>query len=173
MKAYVLRIIYQHPEVDVFKDIAFSPFTALEDVHQTIVNAFGIESFIDIYFSLCDDDWKVVERYDLDEVLNMHLSELVYKKGQRMLYENGDSEWKFDIELLDIYETEFQLNEAAILEEYGLMPDTAPSDLYNPERYLLENSKTKYKKDRVNREDLQGNKEEGDFSEDKDITDFF
>lgn len=172
METFALRVIYQNDEVDVYKDIAFDKYAPLEDVHQTIVNSFGIESEIDIKFSLCDEDWNVVEHYELDHVIDMSISDLIYKKGQRLKYENGFSEWVFDIELIDIYETEHKVEVPVILEEYGMIPETAPSDLHNPDTFLHDHTYGRYKEDKFEEESEDDEGE--DYDEDNvDINDFF
>lgn len=171
METFALRVIYQHEEEDVYKDIAFDKFVGLEDVHQTIVNSFGILSEIEIKFSLCDEDWNVVEVYELDSVLDMTLTDLIFKKGQRMLYENGFSEWIFEIELLEIYETEQKVEIPVVLEEYGMIPDTAPSDIHNPDTFLSENTYGRYKEDKFinNENDIDDQNDELS----SDINDYF
>ncbi|MCT4665277.1 MAG: hypothetical protein N4A45_08620 [Flavobacteriales bacterium] len=168
IQAYILRVIYQNEDIDVFKDIAFDPFTSLEDVHQTILNAFGIEGSLEVVFSLCNENWERVEQYDLDAYLDMKINELIYKDGDRALYENIDTEWNFQIEFLNAYEVEQKLLQPTIVEEYGMLPDTAPSDIYDPESFLLANTGTKYKEERYQEE-----KEEEDDDYTPDIADFF
>lgn len=170
METFVLRVIYQNEEEDVFKDIAFDKFADLEDVHQTIVNSFGILSEIEIQFSLCDDDWKVVEVYELDSIMDMNLSDLIFKKGQRLLYENGFSEWVFEIELVEIYETEQKVEVPVVLEEFGMIPDTAPSDIHNPDTFLSENTYGRYKEEKFRNE--EDNDDHGDELS-SDINDYF
>ncbi len=172
METFAIRVIYQNDEVDVYKDIAFDKYAPLEDVHQTIVNSFGIESDIDIKFSLCDEDWNVVEHYELDDVVDMSISDLIYKKGQRLKYENGFSEWVFDIELIDIYETEYKVDVPVVLEEYGMVPETAPSDIYNPDTFLHNNTYGRYNDEKYEGESEKEEDEDID-EDDVDITDFF
>lgn len=172
METFALRVIYQNEEVDVYKDIAFDKYAPLEDVHQTIVNSFGIESDVDIKFSLCDEDWNVVEHYELDHVVDMSISDLIYKKGQRLKYENGFSEWVFDIELIDIYETEYKVDVPVILEDYGMIPETAPSDIHNPDTFLQDHTYGRYKEDKYQGE--SENEDPDDIDDDNvDINDFF
>lgn len=172
METFALRVIYQNDEVDVYKDIALDKYASLEDVHQTIVNSFGIESEVDIKFSLCDEDWNVVEHYELDHVIDMSVSDLIYKKGQRLKYENGFSEWIFDIELIDIYETEYKVEVPVILEEYGMIPETAPSDIHNPDTFLQNHTYGRYQEDKF-QEDKEGDPDGDEDNDDVDISDFF
>lgn len=170
METFALRVIYQNEEVDVYKDIAFDKFAPLEDVHQTIVNSFGIESEIDIKFSLCDEDWNAVEHYDLDEVIDMSISDLIFKQGQRLKYENGFSEWVFDIELINIYETEQKVEVPVVLEEYGMIPETAPSDIHNPDTFLQDHTYGRYKEEKH----IDSSEEDDGYNDDQvDINDFF
>lgn len=173
METFALRVIYQNEEVDVYKDIAFDKYAPLEDVHQTIVNSFGIESEIDIKFSLCDEDWNVVEHYDLDEVIDMSISDLIFKQGQRLKYENGFSEWVFDIELINIYETEQKVEVPVVLEEYGMIPETAPSDIHNPDTFLQDHTYGRYKKEKYIDPSDEDEEDDGYNDDQVDINDFF
>ena len=145
MDAFLLRIIYQNDQVDVFKDIAFEPYSYLEDVHQTIVNSFGIEAQLDISFSLCDDHWKPTESHQLDESNDLKINDLIFKKGQRLLYQNGISEWIFEIELIDIIRFENSHESIVIVDEFGLIPETSPSEYFDPDRFLELHTKANYK----------------------------
>ncbi|MGB1295371.1 MAG: IS1096 element passenger TnpR family protein [Flavobacteriales bacterium] len=173
METFVLRTIYQNEEVDVYKDIAYDKYVFLEDIHQTIVNAFGIESDIEISFSLCDEDWNVVEEYQIDDVVEMTIADLIYKKGQRLLYKNGFSEWTFELELIDIYETEHKVEVPVVLESYGIIPDTAPSDVHNPDTFLHNNTYGRYNDSRTSTEDSDDEDEDTIDPNDVDINDFF
>lgn len=174
MESFVLRIIYQNDELDVYKDIAFDKYAYLEDVHQTIVNSFGIESEIDIMFALCDENWNPVEEYQLDDVIEMTIADLTVKKGQRLKYENGFSEWVFDIELIDIYDTEHKVEVPVVLESYGMIPETAPSDIHNPDTFLHENTDGRYKENKYeNPESPELEEDDLDESDNVDINDFF
>jgi len=64
---YKFRIILDTEE-DIFRDIAIADSDTLEDLHQTISNAFGFDGTEMASFYTCDDKWNQEDEIPLFEM---------------------------------------------------------------------------------------------------------
>lgn len=144
---YKFRVILDAEE-DVLRDIAILDTDTLEDLHNTIINAFGFDGTEGGSFYLCDDNWNQEDEiplFDISDEPGEHkimadfkLSDLLYENQTKILY-NYDPfvNWTFFVELAAI-ETEEESTEKelpALLFAHGILPDEAPVKTFgNPLR---------------------------------------
>ncbi len=133
---YKFRVILD-AEDDVFRDIAIAEDDSLEDLHNTIVNAFGFDGNELASFYTCDDKWnqedeislfdtgdvageqKIMSDYQLSELLNQEHTKIIY------VYDFLNM-WTFLVELAAIEEPEAGQSYPDLLFTHGQMPAMAP-----------------------------------------------
>ncbi len=166
-KGYLLRFIFDSEKEDVYKDILFRSTDTFSTVQDVLVQRFGLDIGKTGSFELADDDWKTFEKFDL---IKHRLCDAIFRKGDRLVYTYGEFDsWTFLVELLSLHELKPEMIIPAIIEEYGMLPDQQDSEEYNPDNYLVQNSKTTYKEKAEEEEEEDGE----DLSNDKDIWEFF
>lgn len=131
-KIYRFRVILDTEE-DVFRDIEIDAEDSFEDLHNAIVQSFGLDGMQMASFYESDDDWNQGTEYSLfdtgeKEARIMHeykLEMFFEREHQRMIYVyDFFSMWTFFVEL-------FKIDEPVIGEEYprlaldmGAMPSS-------------------------------------------------
>ena len=161
---YKFRIILD-AEDDVFRDIAIQDTDSLEDLHNTIINAFGFDGTEGGSFFLCDDNWNQEDEiplFDMGDVpgeqktmTDFKLSDLLYEDQTKILYiYDPFVNWTFFVELAAI-ENEDDSEEKelpALLFAHGVLPEDAPVKNFG---------------DPISKDDIYG-----DFDDDYDDEDF-
>ena len=158
---YRFRIILDAKE-DVFRDIEIDSENTLEELHNSITQAFGFEGNEMASFYVSNENWEQGEEialFDMSEgmdsirIMNETSIEDVTDRNQpRLLYVYDFlSMWTFLVELADIAESDSNQIYPNLMFSYGSLPDEAPEkefiaegkeiddDLYNddldPEDY--------------------------------------
>lgn len=135
---YKFRVILDAEE-DVFRDIAISSENTLEDLHDTIVNAFGFDGSEGGSFYTCDENWTQDEEiplFDIGDVpgeqrtmADYPLESILNEEETKILYiYDPFSMWTFFVELAAV-EPEDETDEKelpVLLFAHGIMPDEAP-----------------------------------------------
>lgn len=133
---YKFRVILDAEE-DIFRDIAIEKEATLEDLHNTIVNAFGFDGSEMASFYTCDDEWNqedeiplfdtgdvpgemlVMNNFILEDNLDKYQTKIIY------VYDFFNM-WTFLVELAAIEEKEPGETYPTLLFSHGELPDTAP-----------------------------------------------
>ena len=161
---YKFRVILD-AEDDVLRDIAIKDTDTLEDLHNTIINAFGFDGMEGGSFFLCDDNWEQqdeIKLFDMGDVPGEHkvmsdfkLNDLLYEDQTKILYiYDPFVNWTFFVELAAI-ENEDDSEEKelpALLFAHGVLPEDAPVKNFD---------------DPISKDDIYG-----DFDDDYDDEDF-
>lgn len=133
---YKIRIIL-NTEEDVIRDIAIDAMSNLEDLHNSITNAFGFTGDQMASFYRSDETWVQGEEHPLfdmgdhtDRKLQMSqvlLNSVLQKENDKMLYVyDFFNMWSFYVELI---QTNFDHNHTELpnlLFSLGLVPNIAP-----------------------------------------------
>jgi hypothetical protein len=132
---YKFRVILDAEE-DVFRDIAIDENDTLEDLHNSIVNAFGFDGMEVASFYTCDDTWnqedeipmfdsgdvpgeqKIMSDYTLADILDDENTKIIY------VYDFINM-WTFLVELAAIEEAQTGVTYPDLLFSHGLMPAEA------------------------------------------------
>ncbi|HRG17735.1 MAG TPA: hypothetical protein PLP39_01480 [Flavobacterium lutivivi] len=140
---YKFRVILDAEE-DVFRDIAIDEEDTLEDLHNTIVNAFGFDGSEVASFYTCDDQWnqedeislfdtgdipgqqKIMSDYSLNQLLSKDQTKIIY------VYDFINM-WTFFVELAAIEEEESGTTYPDLLFSHGILPATAPEKDFETE----------------------------------------
>ncbi len=130
---YRFRIILDAEE-DVFRDIEMLQDSTLEDLHNTIVQAFGFDGTEMASFYLSDEEWNQGEefsQFDMGgEVRLMNetsLDSILDKDNTKIIYVYDFLKmWTFLIELGDIAEIEDGRDYPNLMFVHGQLPDSAP-----------------------------------------------
>ena len=158
---YSFRVILDAKE-DVFRDIEIDSENTLEELHNSITQAFGFEGNEMASFYVSNENWEQGEEialFDMSEgmdsirIMNETSIEDVTDRNQpRLLYVYDFlSMWTFLVELADIAESDPNQIYPNLMFSHGSLPDEAPEkefiaegkeiddDLYNddldPEDY--------------------------------------
>lgn len=135
---YKFRVILDAEE-DVLRDIAIKDTDTLEDLHNTIINAFGFDGMEGGSFFLTDDNWNQedeISLFDMGDVpgeektmKDFQLNVLLHEEQTKILYiYDPFVNWTFFVELAAI-ESEEDTEEKelpALLFAHGILPDSAP-----------------------------------------------
>lgn len=133
---YKIRVILDAEE-DVFRDIAIESENSLEDLHNVIVNSFGLETGEMASFFTCDDNWSQEDEIPLfdtgDEpgeirtMADFSLDDLLYEKQTKIIYVyDFFNMWTFFVELAAMEEAEIGQSYPQLLYAHGVLPAQAP-----------------------------------------------
>ena len=140
---YKIRVIL-NAEEDVIRDVAIDEKSTLEDLHNTITNAFGFTGNEMASFYRSDETWMQGEEhplFDMSEGLdkkvqmdNMNLDQVLIHSGDKMIYVYDFlNMWSFYVELIA---NDFEHNNTelpALLFSLGLIPNNAPEIQFESE----------------------------------------
>ena len=136
---YKFRVILDAEE-DIFRDIAIAAKTTFEDLHNSIVQAFGFEGGEMASFYLSDDQWNQGEEISLFETGESRIMEetsldsLLDESQTRLLYVYDFlNMWTFFVELADIGEAEENEGYPLLLFSHGQLPENAPEKQFEAE----------------------------------------
>lgn len=144
---YRFRIIWDHEEEDVFRDIEIESTDTLEDFHNAIIQAFGFDGSEMASFFKANDQWEEGEEislFDLGEnpgetrVMNETLIEDVFSREETKMIYTYDFllMWTFLVELADIVEREEGQSYPNLMFVHGQIPfdmDDDDDDFYMEE----------------------------------------
>lgn len=140
---YKFRVILDAKE-DIFRDIAIEKEATLEDLHNTIVNAFGFDGSEMASFYTCDDEWnqedeiplfdtgdvpgemRIMNNFILEDNLDKYQSKIIY------VYDFFNM-WTFLVELAAIEEKEPGETYPTLLFSHGELPEDAPDKKFEAE----------------------------------------
>ena len=136
---YKFRVILDAEE-DIFRDIAILEDDSLEDLHNTIVNAFGFDGTETGSFFTCESDWTWDEEdeiplFDTGDVpgemktmVDFKIYDLLHQDSTKMVYVyDFFSMWTFFLELAAIEEKEDGESYPTLLFSHGELPAEAAS----------------------------------------------
>lgn len=127
---YRFRIILD-TEDDVFRDIEIHREDSFEDLHNAIIQAFGLDGMQMASFYESDDDWNQGREYSLFEtddkqsrVMNEYKLEMFFEQErQRMIYVyDFFNMWTFYVELFKMVEPETGADYPRLILDLGTMP---------------------------------------------------
>lgn len=158
---YKFRVILD-AEDDVFRDIAILDDSTLEDLHNSIVNAFGFDGLEIASFYTCDDLWNQADEislFDTGEVLGEQkvmsdypLSEILHTDNRKIIYVYDFlNMWTFLIELAAIEEQVTGNTYPETIFSHGMMPLESPDKDYSD----VSSTDFDYEEDDYDEEDLE------------------
>ncbi|TXK74291.1 plasmid pRiA4b ORF-3 family protein [Mesonia sp. HuA40] len=133
---YKFRIVLDTFD-DVFRDLEIKASDNLEDLHNTIVQAFGFDGSEMASFYLSDEDWTQGEEivlFDMSEGTNevrmmneTRLDSILSQKQTKLIYVyDFFSMWTFYVELADITQEDEEIDYPNLLFAQGQLPDSPP-----------------------------------------------
>ncbi len=133
---YKIRIILDAQD-DVFRDVEIESDNTLEELHNAIIQSFGLEGHEMACFYTCDADWNQGEEIPLfamdGEEANSRLMQdipleaVLTGVNSNMIYiYDFLSMWMFLLELVDIGEREHGQTYPNVRFSFGTLPDAAP-----------------------------------------------
>lgn len=140
---FKFRIVLDSLE-DVFRDIEIHANDTLEDLHNSIVQAFGFDGEEMASFFLSDEEWSQGEEimlFDMSEddqdirMMNeTSLDSVLSKNDTKMIYVYDFlSMWTFYVELADIAEEEVGQSYPNLMYSHGVLPDSPPEKNFESE----------------------------------------
>ena len=141
---YRFRIILDAKE-DVFRDIEINSENTLEELHNSITQAFGFEGNEMASFYVSNENWEQGEEialFDMSEgmdsirIMNETSIEDVTDRNQpRLLYVYDFlSMWTFLVELADIAESDPNQTYPNLMFSHGSLPDEAPEKEFTADK---------------------------------------
>lgn len=133
---YKIRIILD-AEDDIFRDIEIDAVDSLEELHNSITQAFGFLGTEMASFYTCDENWNQDEEialFDMSEngsdvrLMNeTFLEDQLTQDNPKLIYVyDFMSMWTFFVELADIVEKEDGRAYPNLLFSFGEVPDSPP-----------------------------------------------
>lgn len=154
-QALRIRVMLDSEHEDVYRDIDILTNQTFEELHQAIVQIFGIESQDDLVsFFLADDFWNKTEElpmfkdytYAEGNIADREIQVFMEKDRQRLCYTVGDlTPWEFQLEVMGAYEADLTTEYPFLAESHGLMPDEPATDDFKSEDSLLYNTTLDYR----------------------------
>ena len=131
---------------DVFRDIAIRKTDTLEDLHNSIIQAFGFEGQEIASFFISDNEWNQGEEIALEDMSEgqsslklmneSYLEDILSEKQTRLIYVYDFlSMWTFYVELADISEPESSRNYPDLLFAQGQLPENPPEKKFESELF--------------------------------------
>ena len=158
---YKFRIVLDTLD-DVFRDIEIEDDSTLEDLHNSITQAFGFDGTEMASFYLSDAEWNQGEEivlFDMSEGMNpvrmmneTTLDTVVDKDNTQLIYVyDFFSMWTFYVELADVTKAEDGRDYPNLMFAHGQLPDSPPEKNFEAEEDELEDE---YGEDDVDFENL-------------------
>ena len=140
---YKFRVILDADE-DVFRDIAIENTATLEDLNNTIINAFGFDGTELASFYTCDNQWNQedeISLFDTGEVegemstmKDFVLADILHEEQTKIIYVYDFFQmWTFLVELGAVDAPEDGVAYPALLFAHGILPDAAPKQKFDIE----------------------------------------
>ena len=130
MTIYGFRVILDFKQADIFRDIEISSEDTFEDLHNSIVQAFALDTGEMASFYESDEHWNQGEEISLfpvDEKArvmgDVTLEQVCFDKGDKLLYVfDFLNMWTFYVELMELNEPKAGESYPALIYSEGLMP---------------------------------------------------
>jgi len=140
---YKFRIVLDTLD-DVFRDIEIEEGDTLEDLHNSITQAFGFDGTEMASFYISDEEWNQGEEIVLFDMSEGHnpvrmmnetaLDTVVSQKQTKLIYVYDFlSMWTFYVELADITEPEDGRDYPNLMYVQGQLPDSPPDKNFEAE----------------------------------------
>lgn len=136
MKVYRFRVLLQHEDEDIFRDIDIYPSHNLQDLHNSIQVAFEFDNSQMASFYLSNDEWEKGEEmtlFDMNEaggvqeikmMAEVVLEDTLSGEGDKLLYLfDFMNLWTFHVELVQILEASDKVTYPAIINVAGSPPE--------------------------------------------------
>ena len=142
---YRFRIILDNDtEDDVFRDIEIRETDTLEDLHNSITQAFGFDGIEMASFYVSDDAWNQGEEISMfdtgegyDEVRTMAetaINDVVHEMQTKLIYVyDFFNMWTFYVELAEIVEESEGASYPNLMFVHGQIPTEAPQKSFEAE----------------------------------------
>ena len=144
---YRFRIILDHDsEGDIFRDIEIRETDSMEDLHNTINQAFGFDGTEMASFYVSDDDWNQGEEISLfnlsdgNETVKLMsdtaINEVVFEMQPSLIYVYDFLSMRtFFVELAEIVDEAESVDYPNLIFAHGQIPDEAPEKLFEAEDF--------------------------------------
>ena len=136
MNVYRFRVLLQHDDEDIFRDIDLLPSNNLQDLHKSIQDAFEFDDSQMASFYLSNDEWEKGEELTLfdmnepgvEEAIRMMdeavLDQTLAGEGDKLLYVfDFMNIWTFHVELIQIIKASESVSYPAIISFVGKAPN--------------------------------------------------
>lgn len=140
---YKFRVILDVNEQDVIREIAIAKDFTLEDLHLTILNAFGFEPVEMASFYYTDEAWNQQDEIPLfnmneqiggfTQMKDYKLDFIFNEKNKKMLYVYDFLNlWTFFVEYIGDFDKSEDKDIPLLLFSLGEVPKTAPKKEFEP-----------------------------------------
>lgn len=154
---YKIRVIL-NTEEDAIRDIAIDSGSSLEDLHNSITNAFGFTGDQMASFYRSDETWVQGEEHPLfdmgegtDRKIQMseiQLEEVLRQAHDKMIYVyDFFNMWSFYVELIENEFDHSNIELPALLFSLGLVPNNAPEIHFETEDLSIDDYKEEEQED--------------------------
>ena len=158
MTIYGFRVILDFKQADIFRDIEISSEDTFEDFHNTIVQAFALNSGEMASFYKSDDHWNQgdeISLFAVDEkafvMSDWSLKQMCTEVGDKLLYIfDFLNMWTFYVELMKINEPKSGESYPRLIYSEGIMPGEREDLQFESHEELS----TKAKEDRLFEDDI-------------------
>jgi hypothetical protein len=144
---YKIRAILDD-QTDVFRDIAISSESTLEDLHNSLSQAFGFDGIEMATFYGCDQEWNQGQEYPIvdlgfeDDMVLMRdtpISSILTADNPKLIYIYDLLQmWTFFVELAAVESDESSTDLPQLLFSFGELPSEAPEKHFKSEKGSLE-----------------------------------
>jgi len=140
---YKIRAILDD-QTDVFRDIAISSESTLEDLHNSLSQAFGFDGIEMATFYGCDQEWNQGQEYPIvdlgfeDDTVLMRdtpISSILTADNPKLIYIYDLLQmWTFFVELAAVESDESSTDLPQLLFSFGELPSEAPEKHFKSEK---------------------------------------
>jgi hypothetical protein len=140
---YKIRTILDD-QTDVFRDIAISSESTLEDLHNSLSQAFGFDGIEMATFYGCDQEWNQGQEYPIvdlgfeDDTVLMRdtpISSILTADNPKLIYIYDLLQmWTFFVELAAVESDESSTDLPQLLFSFGELPSEAPEKHFKSEK---------------------------------------
>jgi hypothetical protein len=140
---YKIRAILDD-QTDVFRDVAISSDSTLEDLHNSLSQAFGFDGIEMATFYGCDQEWNQGQEYPIvdlgfeDDTVLMRdtpISSILTADNPKLIYIYDLLQmWTFFVELAAVESDESSTDLPQLLFSFGELPSEAPEKHFKSEK---------------------------------------
>jgi len=140
---YKIRAILDD-QTDVFRDVAISSESTLEDLHNSLSQAFGFDGIEMATFYGCDQEWNQGQEYPIvdlgfeDDTVLMRdtpISSIIAADNPKLIYIYDLLQmWTFFVELAAVESDESSTDLPQLLFSFGELPSEAPEKHFKSEK---------------------------------------
>ena len=140
---YKIRAILDD-QTDVFRDVAISSESTLEDLHNSLSQAFGFDGIEMATFYGCDQEWNQGQEYPIvdlgfeDDTVLMRdtpISSIITADNPKLIYIYDLLQmWTFFVELAAVESDESSTDLPQLLFSFGELPSEAPEKHFKSEK---------------------------------------